>query len=346
LGSFALNVSFETRGALTAIFGASGSGKSSMVNVIAGLIRPSAARIVIDDDVLVDTALGISSPAHRRRIGYVFQDARLFPHLSVEANLKFGRWFTPGFRRYAEFDHIVGMLDIASLLGRKPGQLSGGEKQRVSIGRALLASPRLLLMDEPLSSLDAVRKAEIIPYIEKLRDDLRIPIVYVSHSVAEVARLASDVVVMADGRVLANGPAADIVRRLDLMPADERDEGGSILELEAASYDEAFDMSLLRSPAGNVYVQGRTAGIGNMIRVRIRARDVMIAAEEPRRISALNVLRGHVTSIEGAGGASMAVGIGCGGATITARVTRQSAAALKLEVGMPVFAVVKTVSLA
>ncbi len=346
LGSFVLDAGFEAKGPLTAIFGASGSGKSSVVNVIAGLIKPHAAKIIVNDEVLTDTARGIVTPAHRRRIGYVFQDARLFPHLSVERNLKFGRWFAPPLRRYADFKQIIDLLNIGTLLQRKPGQLSGGEKQRVAIGRALLASPRLLLMDEPLSSLDALRKSEIIPYIEKLRDELRIPIVYVSHSVAEVARLASDIVVMANGRVTASGPARDIMQRLDLVPPDERDEGGAILDMSVISYDDEFDMSLLRSPAGTIHVQGQAGGIGKTIRVRIRARDVMMATEEPQHISALNILQGRVASLGGAVGASVDVGIDCAGSTIMARITRQSAAALKLEAGMPVYAVVKAVSIA
>ncbi len=346
LGSFVLDAGFEAKGPLTAIFGASGSGKSSVVNVIAGLIKPHAAKIIVNDEVLTDTARGIVTPAHRRRIGYVFQDARLFPHLSVERNLKFGRWFAPPPRRYADFEQIIDLLNIGTLLPRKPGQLSGGEKQRVAIGRALLASPRLLLMDEPLSSLDALRKSEIIPYIEKLRDELRIPIVYVSHSVAEVARLASDIVVMANGRVTASGPARDIMQRLDLVPPDERDEGGAILDMGVISYDDEFDMSLLRSPAGAIHVQGQAGGIGKTIRVRIRARDVMIATEEPRNISALNILHGHVSALGGAVGASVDVGIDCAGSIVMARITRQSATALKIDSGMPVYAVVKAVSIA
>ena len=185
-GEFTLELGFESKGRLTAIFGASGSGKTTLVNIIAGLVKPQQARIVVDDSVLTDTAKGIAVPPHKRRIGYVFQDARLFPHLSVAGNLGFGEWFTRKDERYANRDQILELLGIGHLLARKPRDLSGGEKQRVAIGRALLASPRLLLMDEPLASLDQKRKDEIMPYLERLRDELRIPIVYVSHSVAEV----------------------------------------------------------------------------------------------------------------------------------------------------------------
>ena len=184
LGDFAVDASFESAGRLTALFGPSGSGKTTLINLIAGLIRPDRGRIAVDGRRLVDTDAGLFVPKHRRRIGMVFQDARLFPHMSVAGNLRYGRWFTPGAERYADFDAVVELLGIGHLLDRRPAKLSGGEKQRVAIGRALLASPKLLLMDEPLASLDEARKAEILPYIERLRDETKIPIVYVSHSVA------------------------------------------------------------------------------------------------------------------------------------------------------------------
>lgn len=193
-GSFVLDAAFESTGRLTALFGPSGSGKTSLINAIAGLIRPQRGRIAVDGRVLVDTGDGVFIPKHKRRIGMVFQDARLFPHLSVAANLRYGRWFAPAAERYGDIGAVVELLGIGHLLDRRPAGLSGGEKQRVAIGRALLASPRLLLMDEPLASLDEARKTEILPYIERLRDETKVPIVYVSHSVAEVARDRKSVV--------------------------------------------------------------------------------------------------------------------------------------------------------
>ena len=190
---------------------------------MAGLLAPQDARLAVGVTVLVDTARGIATPAHRRRIGYVFQEPRLFPHLTVAQNLAYGRWFTPKAERYGEPGHILALLGIGHLLGRSPANLSGGEKQRVAIGRALLAAPRILLMDEPLAALDEPRKAEILPYVERLRDELRIPILYVSHSMAEVARLATDIVVLAEGRAVAFGPAREGMQRLDLMPPSERE---------------------------------------------------------------------------------------------------------------------------
>lgn len=343
LGDFSLDVRFESAGRLTALFGPSGSGKSSVINMIAGLNRPQHGRIAVDGRVLVDTEAGIFVPSHRRRIGMVFQDARLFPHMTVEGNLRYGRWFTPKGERYSDMASVVDLLGIGHLLDRRPAKLSGGEKQRVAIGRALLASPRLLLMDEPLASLDEARKAEIMPYIERLRDQSRIPIVYVSHSVAEVARLASEVAVLREGRVAAFGTAAEIVGRPDLLPGSERGEGGALLETVVARHDEAYGMTLLASPAGEIRVPRLKAGLGAPVRLRIRARDVMVATEPPVGLSALNVLAGFVSSVETRDGTAD-IRIDCNGVPVMARITRQSSEALGLEAGRPVFAVVKTVS--
>lgn len=344
LGAFGLDARFASSGRLTALFGPSGSGKSSLISVIAGLMRPVKGRVEVDGRVLVDTEGGIFVPKHKRRVGMVFQDALLFPHMSVAHNLRFGRWFTPASERYADFDAVVELLGIGALLERRPGKLSGGEKQRVAIGRALLASPKLLLMDEPLASLDDARKAEILPYIERLRDETRIPIVYVSHSIAEVARLASDVVVLAEGKVVACGPTGEIMRRLDLLPAQERGEGGALLETTVARHDEAFGMTVLGSRAGEIRVSRLNMAVGAPVRLRIRARDVMIATVEPEGLSALNVLPGTIAAIEPGEGTAVTVRIDCSGEAVMARITRQSRQVLELAVGRPVFAVVKTVS--
>jgi molybdate transport system ATP-binding protein len=201
LGNFTLDAAFATEGKITALFGPSGAGKTSLINVISGLIKPEKGRVAVDRTVLLDTERGIDVPAHKRRIGYVFQESRLFPHLTVKQNLLYGRWFAPRDLRRDSLDEVVDLLDLSPLLHRGTLQLSGGEKQRVAIGRALLSSPRLLLLDEPLSSLDEARKQEVMPFLERLRDHARMPIVYVSHSVAEVERLANEVVFMDAGRV-------------------------------------------------------------------------------------------------------------------------------------------------
>jgi molybdate transport system ATP-binding protein len=274
----------------------------------------------------------------------VFQDARLFPHMSVAANLRYGRFFTPAAERYASMDSVVDLLGIGDLLDRRPAGLSGGEKQRVAIGRALLASPRLLLMDEPLASLDEARKAEILPYIERLRDETKIPIVYVSHSVAEVARLASEVVVLAAGKVAASGPTTDIMQRLDLLSDEERGEGGAVIDATVAHHDDAFAMTVLASGAGEIRVQRLVLAVGAPVRLRIRARDVMIATERPRGLSALNIFPGRIATVDPGQGGSAEVHIDCNGTPILSRVTRQSVEALDLKPGRNVFAVVKTVS--
>ncbi|MGX5827504.1 molybdenum ABC transporter ATP-binding protein [Mesorhizobium sp. 43Arga] len=344
LGDFAIEARFESGGRLTVLFGPSGSGKTTLINMIAGLIRPDKGRIQAEGRALVDTDAGIFVPKHRRRIGMVFQDARLFPHMSVASNLRYGRWFTPAQERYADMDAVVDLLGIGPLLNRRPAKLSGGEKQRVAIGRALLASPKLLLMDEPLASLDEARKAEILPYIERLRDETKIPIVYVSHSVAEVARLASDVVMLAQGKVVASGPTEAVMQRLDLLPAEERGEGGAVLETKVLRHDEAFGMTVLGSAAGEIRVPRLAMKTDASVRVRIRARDVMIATEKPTGLSALNILPGTIVAISPGEGPAVEVGIDCNGATVLARITEQSRQALRLRLGGKVFAVVKTVS--
>jgi molybdate transport system ATP-binding protein len=344
LGAFSLDATFETSGRLTALFGPSGSGKTSLVNLIGGLLRPDEGRIIADGRVLADSAARIFLPKHRRRIGYVFQDARLFPHMTVGQNLRYGRFFTPAAERYGDMGGVVQLLGIGHLLDRRPGLLSGGEKQRVAIGRALLASPRLILMDEPLASLDDRRKSEIMPYIERLRDETKIPIVYVSHSVAEVARLATDIVVLDEGKVAASGPTSEILQRLDLLPEEERGEGGAVLEMQVAGRNEAFGMSTLISLAGEIQVAGLDAETGSTVRVRMRARDVIVAIERPRGISALNILPGRIAEISSGDGHFADVLIDCSGEAVTARITRQSAEMLGLAPGLKVFAVIKSVT--
>ncbi|MBS0246483.1 MAG: molybdenum ABC transporter ATP-binding protein [Proteobacteria bacterium] len=205
LGDFALSAAFDGDAGVTALFGPSGSGKTSIVGMIAGLIRPDRGRIVIDGEAVFDSAAGIDVPAWRRRIGIVFQDGRLFPHLSVARNLDYGRWMTGQPRDEAQFKHVIDLLDIAPLIKRRPGALSGGERQRVALGRALLMKPRLMLLDEPMASLDARRKSEILPYFIRLRDDTKLPMIYVSHDANEVKALASRVVLLDAGQVVKTG---------------------------------------------------------------------------------------------------------------------------------------------
>ena len=205
LGEFSVNVSFTSDTGATALFGPSGAGKTSVINMIAGLVTPDRGRIALDDDVLFDSTGGINVPAWRRRIGYVFQEGRLFPHFSVRRNLDYARWISGHIRDPEQFNRVIELLDIGHLLERRPGKLSGGERQRVAVGRALLMQPRLLLLDEPLASLDVARKRDILPYLERLRDEARVPLIYVSHNAAEVKRIASRVVCLDSGRVVETG---------------------------------------------------------------------------------------------------------------------------------------------
>jgi molybdate transport system ATP-binding protein len=342
-GSFGLAARFVSQPGVTALFGRSGSGKTTVVDIVGGLIRPDRGRISVDGEMLVDTEASVFVPKHRRRIGYVFQDSRLFPHLSVRQNLLYGRWFSSANGGAAgDFGAVVELLGIGHLLERRPDSLSGGEKQRVAIGRALLARPRLLLMDEPLASLDEQRRAEILPYIERLRDGAGVPILYVSHSVAEVARLATTVVAMADGRVTAVGPV------LDILPlADAGGDAGSVLDAVVAHHDEAFHLTTLSTRAGELQVPRLAAAVGASVRAYIRARDVMLSLQPPQEISALNVLAGKVTDIapvNTGGGAQADVRLDCGGAQVLARLTAKSVQRLALAPGRPVYAVIKSVS--
>ena len=234
---------------ISALFGRSGAGKTTLVNMLAGLVRPDRGRIAVAGELLFSSERGIDLPPERRRLGYVFQEGRLFPHYSVRGNLIYGA------RRGAariDFDAIVALLGLAALLERRPGDLSGGEKQRVAIGRALLAAPRLLLMDEPLASLDAPRKAEILPFIERLRDELHVPVIYVSHAMEEIVRLADTLVLLSDGKVAAVGSVEELTSRLDLRPLTGRYEAGAVIRTTLAGHDVTFGLSELAIPGGRM----------------------------------------------------------------------------------------------
>lgn len=342
LGAFALDVALETGPGVTALFGRSGSGKTSLVNLIAGLVRPDRGRIVLDGRVLVDTEAGIFVAPGKRRLGYVFQEGRLFPHLSVRSNLLYGRWLTPAARRWSHLDEVVELLGLGALLGRMPRDLSGGEKQRVAIGRALLASPECLLMDEPLAALDRERKAEILPFIERLRDARRLPIVYVSHSVEEVARLADQVVLIDGGRVTTVGPVGEVFAQLDAVGDWE---AGAVLEATVLAQDGEGGVTRLDHPAGSLVVPYFEAPVGKRLRIRIRARDVTLAVGEPGRLSVRNRLKGEVVSVVEGPAHDWGVRLNVGGEPMLARVTRDAVRDLELAPGLAVTALVKAVAL-
>ncbi len=345
LGTFELKVAFRAEAPIVGLFGRSGSGKTSLVNALAGTSRPHRGHIIINAETLFDSARGIDLPPDKRRLGYVFQDGLLFPHLDVESNLLYGLRRVPAAARVIDPAHVIQLLGLKSLLGRLPDKLSGGEKQRVAIGRALLAQPRLLLMDEPLASLDVPRQSEVLRYIEQLRDDLHIPIVYVSHAVGEITRLADTVVLLADGRALASGPVEEVMGRTDLRPHTGRYESGSVFETVVAAHDLVYGLTTLRFEGGELIVPNVEALVGERVRVRIRARDVALALARPAGLSVLNVLPATLVAIASEEGPIVDVQLRAGQLPLAARITRRSAHELALREGQQVYALIKAVSL-
>ena len=345
LGAFRLKSAFEAGEGVTALFGRSGAGKTSVVNAIAGILRPDRGCIAFEGEVLFDSERGIDVPTPRRRVGYVFQEGRLFPHLNVRQNLRYARLFSPHARRSDRFGHVVELLGLAQLLDRRPGNLSGGEKQRVAIGRALLSDPRLLLLDEPLASLDSHRRNEILQYIELMRDEVKIPIIYVSHAVQEVVRLADTVVLLSAGEVTAVGTAEEIMGRPDLRPAAGTFEGGAVIDARVTEQDMEYDLATLAFDGGTLTATNVDALIGEPVRVRIRARDVSIALERPQRISIQNVLEGEIAAVGPERGGIVDVSISVGAVTLRSRITARAARLLGLAPGLKAYALIKAVSL-
>ena len=328
---------------VTALFGRSGAGKSTTLAVIAGLLRPDHCRIEVDGVVLADTAAGVWVPAERRRVGMVFQDARLFPHMSVATNLRFGlRRAGPG---AIGFDDVVALLGIGGLLERRPHTLSGGERQRVAIGRALLSQPRLLLLDEPLSGLDGARKAEILPYLARLKAALRLPMIYVSHAPDEVLRLADTLVLLRDGQVVGAGPVAEIAARGDL-PFSRRDDAGALLLGRVLGHAAARGLTRIEGGGVAWMVPLLDLAVGAACRMRIPAREVILAGREPEAISVQNIVAGTVRHISDEGMRHSAlVEVGLPAGALLARVTPDAVARLGLVVGGPVLALVKSTAI-
>jgi molybdate transport system ATP-binding protein len=344
-GAFLLDAHFECGMGVTALFGRSGAGKTTLVNAIAGLVCPASGRVVFDGEVLFDSDRKIHVRAGLRRFGYVFQEGRLFPHLTVRQNLNYPSWFKRTLRSSGGFSRVVDLLDIEALLHRRPAQLSGGEKQRVAIGRALLAKPRLLLLDEPLASLDAGRKREILRYLKRLRDETRIPMIYVSHAVEEVLQLADQVVLLGSGRVIASGAVEEVMGRTDLYQGAGLFEGGTVIDAVVGAIDTEDRLATLQFDGGTLTVGASDMQAGEQVRVRIRAREVSIALQRPQHISIQNILQGRITAIEASHDSGVNVSIAVASATIRSRVTARAVRQLSLAVGLEVFALVKAVSL-
>jgi len=350
-GDFTLDVALQLPAqGVSALFGPSGCGKTTVLRALAGLER-AAGRVALGSEVWQDDAQGLFVPTHQRALGYVIQESALFPHLSVAQNLDYGRRRIPPAQRRIAVDQVVELLGLGALMTRRPDTLSGGERQRVAIARALATSPRLLLMDEPLAALDAARKAEVLPYLDRLHRELALPVVYVSHALEEVARLAHHLVLMDAGRVVAAGPMADLMARLDLPTA--RGEGaGVVLDAVVAERDTAWQLARLQvGPAGgagefSVWARDQGLPVGQSVRVRLLARDVSLARGPLAGSSIGNQLQGVVEAIADDEHASLAlVRVRVGASPVVARLTRRSAHALGLQPGVPVWAQVKTVAL-
>lgn len=343
-GSFEIGAAFQSGPGITALFGHSGAGKTTILKAIAGMVRPVFGRITCGGRVLFDSQAGIDIPTAARRTGFVFQDGRLFPHYSVERNLRYaalaGRRPEP--RR---MEAVVDMLGLGEHLGRMPDTLSGGERQRVAIGRALLSDPAILLMDEPLSSLDQTRRQEILPFLEAVRDEARIPLVYVSHEIEEVARLADTMVVLSQGTVLAAGPATEVFGRLDLGPALGRHEASALIDGRVARLDDAFGTTLVEAEGIEIELVAPALAPGDAVRMRIRARDIAIARDAPRSVSVRNKLPVTVIEILTDDGPFAELALAFGNQRLRARITRKSVAELDLKPGDRVHALLKAISL-
>ncbi|MDG4554948.1 MAG: molybdenum ABC transporter ATP-binding protein [Candidatus Competibacter sp.] len=342
---FSLDIDLDLPGrGVTALFGHSGSGKTTLLRCLAGLERQSIGLLNFKGEVWQDNARGICRPTYRRPLGYVFQEASLFPHLSVRKNLDYGRKRVNGGHKVS-LDHAVELLDIGRLLDRMPDRLSGGERQRVAIARALATSPELLLMDEPLAALDMKRRNEILPYLERLHDELEIPVFYVSHAPDEIARLADHVVLLAEGRVVAAGGLREILARLDL-PTAFAEDAGVVIEAVVADHDETYHLTRLDFPGGSVAVARRPEAIGRRLRFRVHARDVSLALARAEGTSILNLLPATVVEVADADTpAHVLVRLDAGGTPLIARITRRSHAHLGVTPDKAMWAQIKAVAL-
>ena len=341
---FSLDVSLAvpSRG-VTAVFGPSGSGKTSLLRCIAGLERAGSGHLSVNGEVWQDDAAGVFVPVHKRPLGYVFQEASLFAHLDVAGNLDFGLRRVAPARRRVPLEQAIELLGLRTLMQRMPGTLSGGERQRVAIARALATSPRLLLMDEPLASLDIARKAEILPYLERLHDELDMPVLYVSHAPDEVARLADHLVLLEAGRVKASGSTRELMTRLDL-PLAHGDAAAAVLEAVVSDVEPDWHMSHAEFPGGRISLLNPSLQVGQRVRVRIQARDVSLTLARQEGTSVQNIFPVTVTGLSADSPGQVMVKLDAGGSALLARITGKSADALQLRPGSQLYAQVKGVA--
>lgn len=345
LGDFSLNAqgTIPARG-ITALFGRSGCGKTSLLRCIAGLLQADTAYFRLNNDLWHDSKNGIFVPTHKRAIGYVFQDGRLFPHLSVEQNLLYGHQRTSREDQHSNLQHIIQLLALKPLLTRQPGQLSGGEKQRVAIGRALLCQPRVLLMDEPMAALDRGHKREILPYLKRLHSEAEIPIIYVTHDLDELAQISDNLMLIEDGKIMAQGPLQDVLARTDL-PIVRDEDAGALFKTHILEHDEQYHLTRLGFKGGELTVGWIDRPVDSEVRIRIHAKDVSLSLEAPGGTSILNVLPVTIKEMAIHGRGRMIIQLDLGGEPLLARITRKSHDRLGLAIGMQLYAQIKSVAL-
>ena len=337
-----LSVALSVESGVTALFGPSGSGKTTVLKAISGLLHPDDGKIDIAGRSVFDREKGINVPTHKRQVGYVFQDARLFPHLTVKGNLEYAYKFADRGRKLDR--KIVDLFGIGPLLERRIDGLSGGERQRVAIARALFSDPKILLLDEPMAALDEPRKREIFPYLERLRDEAGLPIIYVSHSLSEVARLASQIATLKDGKMASFGATSDVMSNPTLVQDLGIRTAGSVLRAQVENHFPD-GISELRTSVGSLFIPSVTAPLESIINLRILARDVIISLSKPENISALNILPAKVVSVKKGEGPGTIVELASGEDRILARITSRSAETLGLSVNTPCFAIIKSLSI-
>ena len=341
---FALDVDVEIAlHGITGVFGSSGAGKTTLLRCIAGLEQPDAGRLVVNGSVWEDSDAGVNRAIHERRIGYVFQEARLFPHLDVSQNLSYGAKRSGKQDSRIEFDHVVELLGLASFLKRSPTTLSGGEAQRVAIGRALLRRPELILMDEPLASIDETRRDEVLPFIERLHVDVGLPIIYVSHSIDELCRICDQLAVMDGGRILVDGQLQSVLLQTEVPMLSGR-EAGAVITAKVEAFESSDNLTRVATSSSQLWVTGDNGPPAAELRLRVRANDVSLCLQRPEQTSILNVLEATVVRIQEEAAGSMLVHVRAGEDDLLARVTRRSCAELSLEPGTAVFAQVKSIA--
>ncbi len=356
IGGLNVDVNITAKRGVTSLFGRSGAGKSSIINMVAGLSTPDAGQIKVLGETLFSSKLNINIPTHKRRIGYVFQDARLFPHMTVRKNLEYGTPRNVETNSDHNFSDICELLGLNDLLARRPYNLSGGERQRVAIGRALLSYPKLLLMDEPLASLDLQRKSEIMPFIERLSDQFGIAVIYVSHSVEEVVRLSDTIALISDGKAIAQGSLSDVMNRIDLSPYTGRHEAGAVLNATVLETNAANGLSTLSVSGHTLWVPQIDLQANAPLRIRIRARDVALALSAPIDTSILNMLPATVREIAAHDGPHCELALEITPTAphalttetpeiLIARITRRSLEQMNLKVGTALYAMMKAVAI-